>query len=603
MKTIILSVATLISYAAISQTVLEPNPSNYVVTAPCGLTTLNNKLIYVGSTVANGRELWSTDGNQESNQIIKEIGYFFSSPVTSAFLFNTGPETFGYFGKLNNKLYFQASTGTAQQLPTGFYTSDGTEAGTVQIGADYFIRNIRFFQEFNGRLYFTAYSNANGREIWSTDGTLAGTTMLKDINPGAPAAFVESYDPHFTIFNGRLFFVANDGTHGYELWSTDGTNAGTSMFVDLRNPEPSDNTVLGAFYSSGYSYLPLKVFNGRMYFSANAGVAGDDSTFSLYSTDGTASGTSRYNIPSPQNCQCAGDDVPNSLLAISGMTVIGDKMYLFAASRQLILTQSGVWQIDGNGGATLLKFFSGNIGNIASGDEPAWTDMREFNGEYYFLGSNSSFGSSAALELWKMSADLAFTKIVGLNANQTSDFANSQGFVSTVFGNKLYFVKTAQSSAGIFSTDGSVSGTVAASRSVQSMTKNRYNSTSSVQAMTVIPTELKVLDNSVYFQAGFDGQPAQLFRIRDQNLDTEAFDAITKIKVYPNPSTGFFNVKLPTQVENCVINVANLSGQIIYKNTIFGEDISINLTDAAAGIYLLSINDGTNNYQLKLIKN
>ncbi len=75
----------------------------------------------------------------------------------------------------------------------------------------------------NGALYFTADDNIHGLELWKSDGTLAGTILVKDFNPGSKGSSVHS----LTVMNGVLFFAANDGVHGEEMWKSDGTAGGT----------------------------------------------------------------------------------------------------------------------------------------------------------------------------------------------------------------------------------------------------------------------------------------------------------------------------------------------------------------------------------------
>ena len=55
---------------------------------------------------------------------------------------------------------------------------------------------------FNGALYFKADDGSTGSELWKTDGTAAGTVMVKDINSGAG----DSYPSYLTVFNGALYF-------------------------------------------------------------------------------------------------------------------------------------------------------------------------------------------------------------------------------------------------------------------------------------------------------------------------------------------------------------------------------------------------------------
>ena len=66
-------------------------------------------------------------------------------------------------------------------------------------------------------------------ELWKSDGTAAGTVMVKDINPGSG----NSAPLSLTNVNGKLYFAANDGADGDELWKSDGTAAGTLMVKDI----------------------------------------------------------------------------------------------------------------------------------------------------------------------------------------------------------------------------------------------------------------------------------------------------------------------------------------------------------------------------------
>jgi len=66
----------------------------------------------------------------------------------------------------------------------------------------------------NGVLYFTAFDEEHGMELWKSDGTEAGTVLVADIRPGAQG----SYPRELAFVNGALFFAADDGLNGREPW-------------------------------------------------------------------------------------------------------------------------------------------------------------------------------------------------------------------------------------------------------------------------------------------------------------------------------------------------------------------------------------------------
>ena len=73
--------------------------------------------------------------------------------------------------------------------------------------------------------YFSADDGTDGQELWKSDGTADGTTMVKDIAPGSASSSPQS----LTNVDGTLYFVANDGSGSNQLWKSDGTAGGTSL--------------------------------------------------------------------------------------------------------------------------------------------------------------------------------------------------------------------------------------------------------------------------------------------------------------------------------------------------------------------------------------
>src|SRR4051812_13608992 len=81
----------------------------------------------------------------------------------------------------------------------------------------------------NQVVYFSAEDASNGRELWRSDGTAAGTTIVKDISPGVAG----SNPSNLINVGGTLFFSANNATSGIELWKSNGTATGTVLVRDI----------------------------------------------------------------------------------------------------------------------------------------------------------------------------------------------------------------------------------------------------------------------------------------------------------------------------------------------------------------------------------
>ena len=74
--------------------------------------------------------------------------------------------------------------------------------------------------DLDGVSFFLFQSTTFGTELWKTDGTAAGTSIVKDINPGSNST---SFGNEFRKVGNKLYFTANNNSNGLELWITDGT--------------------------------------------------------------------------------------------------------------------------------------------------------------------------------------------------------------------------------------------------------------------------------------------------------------------------------------------------------------------------------------------
>jgi trimeric autotransporter adhesin len=155
-----------------------------------------------------------------------------------------------------------------------------------------------------GKLYFTASNGISGTELYKSDGTSGGASLLKDVRAGARSGVIQN----LINVNGTLFFTANDGIHGEELWKSTGTRV-----KDL-NPGAggSNNTNPDRFRMGNFTNL-----NGILFFTAGKGTKEEF----FVRSDGTQAGTyrvadmkgvgyNRLNLVSPNcrtlcpECQC-----------------------------------------------------------------------------------------------------------------------------------------------------------------------------------------------------------------------------------------------------------------------------------------------------------
>jgi len=136
-------------------------------------TTVGNTLFFRANAVAKGYELWMVNGGIAT--IVKDI-----NPGLPGSL----PES---LTNVNGMLLFTATDGVNG---TELWKSDGTEAGTIMVKDSTIANNNNAFKptqltNINGTLFFNGYTQAANRELWKSDGTEAGTVMVKDLVPGS----------------------------------------------------------------------------------------------------------------------------------------------------------------------------------------------------------------------------------------------------------------------------------------------------------------------------------------------------------------------------------------------------------------------------------
>jgi len=244
------------------------------------LTNQDSTILYfLANNGANGTELWKTDGTEPGTMIVKDIN---PGPASSKPLFNS----FSYIG-FGSDIIFSADDGT---LGAELWKSNGTDVGTVllkDIYTDFLSSSPGSFLFFNSKLYFVADAPGYGRELWVTDGTTAGTTLVKDIDPGI---FSSNPNLFLSVFiGGKFYFTARTQAEGVELWSSDGTSGGTQILKDI-NPGPANGfplILINFLNLSSFQDARGNLYGGKIFLSANDGTHGNE----LWITDGTTART------------------------------------------------------------------------------------------------------------------------------------------------------------------------------------------------------------------------------------------------------------------------------------------------------------------------
>lgn len=228
---------------------------------------------------------------------------------------------------------------------------------------------------------FAATDATHGRELWFSDGIT--TTLLKDINVSSADASSEPQLlntlliswPWSGPYDAKVFFTADDGVHGRELWRTDGTVAGTGLVKDiLAGPTGSNPTNL----------LPVKLYAGSqlspsVLFTVNSdGVNGEE----LWKTGGALDGSDTVMVYDPGPAGSPANLITAGTL-YKGFFTVGNSL----------------WRTDGTAGGTyIVKTFSSPPSNfVAVGDK------------FYFTADD---GTGKGVELWVSAGTSSYTKLV-----------------------------------------------------------------------------------------------------------------------------------------------------------------------------------------------
>ncbi|UOK41952.1 MULTISPECIES: ELWxxDGT repeat protein [Flavobacterium] len=551
----------------------------------------NNSIFFAGISSTNGWELWKTDGTTLGTNLFKDINYEYGSDPEDLI-------------ELNGNIIFSAIAEFGREL----YKSNGTEAGTFLVkdfSSSYdglhdnnnYNRSIRV----GNNVFFSASTDPEGRELWKTDGTEAGTVLVKDIASGQYYnGLEENFGTIYAVLNGIVYFPANDGVNGRELWRSDGTYSGTYMVKDL-TAGSSDSTISS-----------FCVFNNKVFFVLRGGRE-------IWYTDGTETGTQLF----------------YTAYNINYLKPVGNKLFICGNVTNLSSGSFSVFVTDTTlSTPSLLRTFNTpyTIGPVT-----------EFNNEFYFFAHGTNRKA-----LFKSDGTIFGTVNVKDNLNFDNNFIKFK-----ICGNNLYFTYGLSSTGGekqLWRTDGTETGTFLLATAtltnyiincltchqnqlfyffdypVSELNKYHYKNVWKTDGVNVSNHNLAIdnsqqflndnnhgaydmfsSNNKIYFLAnnGYSGYelyvagPQNVLSLNEYNSDIKSDDK-NQILIYPNPTNSIVTLR-----SNSVINevvVFDSLGKKVLETIIASEEGRIDLSSLNSGLYLLKIQSNDSASFRKVIK-
>ena len=387
---------------------------------PNWLVDFKGSLLFGANHPRFGEELWRSNGTKPGTKLVKDID---PGPLVIRKMEKTETGSSAPDSVLRTKkwIYFQATT---VKYGDELWKSDGTKWGTKVV------KDIvpgpgtsdpeDIVSTAPRTTFFRAWDKKHGEELWKTDGTEKGTKLIKDINPdlppgarcdqgdcGIPKGW--SHPDTVTVMGKQVFFAADDGKHGVELWKSDGTEKGTTLVKDINtvkgNSNPNDK---GDALTRSAEVEKLFVVGKTLYFRASDGKHGVE----LWKSDGTNKGTRLVKdinpaAPAPINTACKDRKSCVGSSWVDDITVVGKT----AAGRRIYFTATDgkhgleLWKSDGTRKGTKLVR---SINPTSAREASDISNLVALRRRIYFSANDGKHG----VELWKSDGTRSGTTLV-----------------------------------------------------------------------------------------------------------------------------------------------------------------------------------------------
>ncbi|MDP5092341.1 MAG: T9SS type A sorting domain-containing protein [Polaribacter sp.] len=504
---------------------INPGTNNSMPTYVNNRIEFNGQLYFAAyENVTTRMELWKTDGTANGTSLVANIG---------GNNFNGNPRD---FFKWSNSLLFNVNKLNYSYL----YKTNGTSLGTAPVDASNSGNNANAIL-FNNELYYQGNNNELYK-LTSIDGETS-PILVYDVGGASHNGFVKPQ----IIYQNKLYFVASDIYQNPQIWSTNGTTAGTNIVMSF-------GTAAQTSYPTNF-----QMFNGKLYFTTNGRLYVNDPDFGneLWVTDGTTSGTILV-----EDINTNGDSNP------SNFTIYNGELYFVATSATL---GRELFKVTSTG--NVVNVFDINAG-VANSDP---SDLFVYGNKLYYAADNGTDGReiwvtntySGANKQQKNSNYLVNTTEMFIDIHATGS-SNPAGFYK--FEDKIYFsANDGVHGQELWSTDFTTSGTVMESDINPNGDSN--------------PTDFIAANNILFFSANNGTTGIELFKYQDASLSANNVSLEKNISLFPNVANEFFKISSLEKIST--VAVYSSLGKLVKS---FETQDEYAISELSSGVYYVKIN-------------